>query len=195
MQKTFSRAFVLAAALGCVSLAAHAEPEEYVIDTAGAHASIQFRISHMGFSWLYGRFDKFEGHFTYDPENPANNKVSVTIDTPSIDTFHAERDEHLRHADYLNTGKFPKATFVSTSFEKKSDGKAELKGDLTLHGVTKPIVLQVDEVGHGPDPWGGYRRGFEGRTTLKPADFGINYDLGPAARTVDMTLSVEGIRK
>lgn len=195
MQKTFSRVFLFATALGCVSLAAHAAPEEYVIDTAGAHASIQFRISHMGFSWLYGRFDKFEGHFTYDPENPANNKVAVTIDTPSIDTFHAERDEHLRNADYLNTGEFPKATFVSTSFEKKGDGKAELKGDLTLHGVTKPIVLQVDEVGHGPDPWGGYRRGFEGRTTLKPADFGINYDLGPAARTVDMTLSVEGIRK
>lgn len=91
--------------------------------------------------------------------------------------------------------KYPSAKFVSTSYEAKGAGKAVMKGNLTLRGVTRPIIIDVTEVGAGADPWGGYRRGFSGTTTLTLKDFGIDYDLGPASRTVDLFLSVEGIRQ
>ena len=185
-------ALALAAAL---SLPALAPAADYVIDTEKAHASIQFRIQHLGFSWLYGRFNDFNGTFSYDEKNPASNKVDVTIKTASVDTNHAERDKHLRSDDFLDVGKFPQARFVSTKFEDKGDGKAVLSGDFTLHGVTKPIVIDVERVGQGDDPWGGYRTGFSGTTVLKLADYGITRDLGPAAQEVELTLSVEGIRQ
>lgn len=168
---------------------------EYTIDTKGAHAFIQFRIKHLGYSWLYGRFNDFEGSFTYDADKPEASSVNVKIDVTSLDSNHAERDKHLRSKDFLNTDKFPTATFKSTSFTPTSEGKAELKGELTLHGVTKPITINVSEVGGGKDPWGGYRQGFTGTTEIALKDFGIDYDLGPASQTVELILDVEGIAK
>lgn len=169
--------------------------ENYVLDVKGAHAFIQFKIKHLGYSWLLGRFNKFDGSFSYDENNPSAAKIVVNIDPASIDSNHAERDKHLRGSDFLDVSKYPEARFVSTSFEEKGNGKATLKGDLTLRGVTKPIVIEVEHIGHGKDPWGGYRRGFAGVTTLTLSDFGINYDLGPASRQVEMFLSIEGIRQ
>lgn len=184
---------VLAFAL--VAAVAPAQAADYVIDTKGAHAFIQFKISHLGYSWLLGRFNDFGGTFSYDEKNPAASKVEVTIKTASVDSNHAERDKHLRGKDFLDVDKYPTARFVSTAYEPKGDGKALLKGDLTLHGVTKPIAIDVEHIGAGPDPWGGQRRGFAGTTTLTLKDFGIDYDLGPAARQVELFLSVEGIQK
>jgi polyisoprenoid-binding protein YceI len=171
------------------------QAQEYALDTKGAHAFIQFRIKHLGYSWLYGRFNKFSGNFSYDEKNPSAAKVKVDIDPASIDSNHAERDKHLRGEEFLHVEKFPKAGFVSTSYEEKADGTAVLKGDLTLRGVTKPVTIQVEKIGHGPDPWGGYRRGFYGTTQIALADFGIPFDLGPASRNVELELSVEGIRQ
>ncbi len=192
MRTSSLHALALAAALTLPTLAPAAD---YVIDTEKAHAFIQFRIQHLGFSWLYGRFNDFNGTFSYDEKNPASNKVDVTINTASVDTNHAERDKHLRSDDFLDVGKFPQARFVSTKFEDKGDGKAVLSGDFTLHGVTKPIVIDVQRVGQGDDPWGGYRTGFSGTTVFKLADYGITRDLGPAAQEVELTLSVEGVRQ
>jgi polyisoprenoid-binding protein YceI len=169
--------------------------EDYVIDTKGAHASINFRIQHLGYSWLTGRFNEFAGDFSYDEKDPSASKVAVTINVASIDSNHAERDKHLRSDEFLDVKKFPEAKFVSTGFTETGDGKAELKGDFTLHGVTKPITIAVEHVGHGDDPWGGYRRGFHGTTSIKLADYGITYNLGPASTQVDLMLEVEGIRK
>ena len=184
-------ALTLALAVPAVSQAA----EKYAIDTKGQHAFIEFRIQHLGFSWLYGRFNEFDGSFTYDPENPSENSVQVTIDPASVDTNHAERDKHLRGEDFLHVDEYPEARFVSTGWESTGEDTAKLTGDLTLHGVTKEIVIDVEHIGGGEDPWGGYRQGFLGKTELKLADFGIDYDLGPAARTVELTLSVEGVRQ
>ncbi len=167
----------------------------YVIDKKGMHASIQFKISHLGFSWLYGRFNDFEGKFNFDKANPEASKVQVTINTASIDSNHAERDKHLRSDDFLHVDKFPEAKFVSTSFSMKDDKTALLKGDFTLRGVTKPITIDVEYIGEGKDPWGGYRIGFEGATRIVLADYGIPKDLGPAARELDLILNIEGIRK
>ncbi|MCU7845941.1 MAG: YceI family protein [Candidatus Thiodiazotropha sp. (ex Monitilora ramsayi)] len=171
------------------------QAEQYAIDTKGAHAFIQFRIKHLGYSWLFGRFNQFGGQFTYDEKNPSASKISVDIDPASVDSNHAERDKHLRSDEFLHVSKFPKAGFVSTSYEESSDGKGVLKGDLTLRGVTKPVVIQTEMIGNGPDPWGGYRRGFFGTTEIALADYGIPFDLGPAARKVQLELSVEGIRQ
>jgi polyisoprenoid-binding protein YceI len=168
---------------------------DYVIDTEKAHAFIQFRIKHLGYSWLLGRFNDFDGTFSYDEANPAASKVEVTIRTASIDSNHAERDKHLRGKEFLEVDKFPQATFVSTGFTENDDKTAVLTGNLTLHGVTHPVSIAVKHIGHGPDPWGGKRRGFEGTTSLKLADYNIDFDLGPAAREVELFLSVEGIER
>ncbi len=169
--------------------------DEYVIDKKGMHASIQFRIIHLGYSWLWGRFNDFDGEFTYDKNNPNASKIDVTINTKSIDSNHAERDKHLRGEEFLDVEQFPKSTFVSSSFTMKADGSGELKGDFTLRGITKPITIYVSYIGEGDDPWGGYRVGFEGTTRIALADYGILKDLGPASKELDLFLSIEGVRK
>jgi len=168
---------------------------DYVIDTKGAHAFIQFHIKHLGYSWLVGRFNTFSGEFSYDEDNPGAARISVTIDTASIDSNHAERDRHLRNEDFLDVDKYPEARFVSTAYRDLGDGMGELQGELTLHGVTRPITIEVNQIGAGMDPWGGYRRGFEGRTSFALADFGIQRDLGPASREVHLWLGIEGVLK
>lgn len=189
------RIAALAASMTVSLLALPASAADYVIDTKNAHASITFRIKHLGFSWLTGRFDKFSGNFTFDDKNPDASKVKVEIDTTSIDTNHAERDKHLRAADLLDTEMFPTATFESTSVKASGPDKAKITGNLTLHGVTKEITIDAERLGGGKDPWGGYRDGFTGTTELTLADFGINRDLGPASKTVELMLDVEGIRQ
>lgn len=169
--------------------------EEYTIDAKNAHAFIQFKIRHLGFSWVLGRFNNFEGSFTYDEKAPEDSSVKVVVDAASIDTNNAKRDKHLRSKDFFEVDKYPKAEFVSRSFEPTGDKTAVLKGELTMHGVTRPVTIDVTELGSGADPWGGFRRGFEGTTTLKLADYNINFDLGPAAKEVDLYLSLEGIRQ
>jgi polyisoprenoid-binding protein YceI len=177
-----------------IALSSAASAADYVIDTERSHASINFRIKHLGFSWLTGRFDDFNGTFTFDEAKPEASAVKVEINTDSINTNHAERDKHLRGKDFLDTAKFPKASFESTAV--KMDGeKATIVGNLTLHGVTKEIEIEAEPVGGGEDPWGGYRQGFIGTTTLPLKDFGIDYDLGPEAQEVELTLNVEGVRK
>lgn len=186
---------LIASLLLFVAFTAPLHAENYVIDTKNAHAFIEFRIQHLGFSWMVGRFNDFDGTFSYDEKNPAAAKVDVNIRPASVDTNFAERDKHLRSKDFLDVDKYPTAKFVSNSYEAKGGNKGALKGNLTLHGVTRPVVIEVTHVGAGTDPWGGYRRGFSGATTLTLKDFGIDYDLGPSARTVELFLSVEGVRQ
>ena len=185
----------LASSLFVSSFGCQADVEKYTIDTKGAHAFVQFKVNHIGYSWLYGRFNDFSGGFELEPADHSKAKIVLTINTASVDTNHAERDKHLRSADFLNVKKHPQATFTSTSTNLNSIGKGTITGDLTLNGVTQSVVLQVNQIGHGVDPWGGYRRGYEASTTLKMADFGLAYDLGPASRTVEMMLSIEGLRQ
>ncbi|MFC6633016.1 YceI family protein [Microbulbifer taiwanensis] len=181
--------FLFAALVGATAQAA-----EYKIDTKGAHAFIQFRIKHLGYSWLYGRFDDFDGSFFYDDKAPEKSTVNVNIDVTSLNSNHAERDKHLRGSDFLDVAKFPTATFKSTAFESLGEGKAKLSGELTLRGVTKPITIDVTEIGGGKDPWGGYRQGFTGTTEFALKDFGIDYNLGPASQKVEMILDIEGVK-
>jgi polyisoprenoid-binding protein YceI len=180
--------------IGAMSLPVLAD--DYVIDTKGAHASINFAIKHLGYSVLTGRFDTFSGEFSYDPAKPEASSINVTINTGSVNSNHAERDKHLRSADFLNVEKFPEATFVSTKVVVGDVKNAfSLVGDLTLNGVTKSVTIAVDKVGEGKDPWGGYRAGFSGATEISLKDFNVKMDLGPASQVVKLSLQVEGVKK
>lgn len=170
-----------------------ANAADYVIDTKGAHASINFKVSHLGYSFIKGRFNTFSGEFSYDPADVDASSVEVVVDTTSLDSNHAERDKHIRSSDFIDASKFSEATFKSTAVRDKGDGKLDVMGDLTLHGVTKPITIEAEFVGAGQDPWGGERAGFNGTTRLELADFKIPV-MGDSSY-VDMELHVEGVKK
>jgi polyisoprenoid-binding protein YceI len=176
-------------------LTSHVFAADYVIDTKGAHASINFKIQHLGYSWLTGRFNDFEGKFNFDDAKPEASTINVTIDTASFDSNHADRDKHIKSEDFLHTSKYPQASFVSTKVESLGAGKFKVIGDFTLHGVTNSIVINAEKIGEGKDPWGGYRAGFEGSTRIALADYGITYNLGPASSYVDLNLQIEGIKQ
>jgi len=187
---------MVAATLGGLMMAGGvAQAADYQIDKQGQHASVNFKISHLGYSWIYGRFNDFEGTFSWDADKPESSAINVTVNTESVDTNHAERDKHIRSEDFLNVAENATATFTSTGVEVTGDNSAKVSGDLTLNGVTKPVVLDANFIGEGDDPWGGYRAGFDATTTLKLADFGIDYNLGPASETVELILTVEGVRQ
>ena len=188
-------AFLSAIATGTIMLPKTASAADYVIDTQGAHASIQFKVSHLGYSFVVGRFNDFEGSFSFDSKQISDAKVNVEIDTASLDSNHAERDKHLRSEDFLNVAKHPKASFVSSSVEDLGQGKFVLNGNLTLNGVTKPVAIDAKFIGEGQDPWGGYRAGFVGQTEFALKDYDIKMDLGPASSHVTLDLVVEGIRQ
>lgn len=171
--------------------------DHYVIDTKGMHAAIEFKISHLGISVLKGQFREFSGTFDYDPAKQKDSKVSVTIDVTSLDTNHAERNKHLKSADFFDASKYNTATFVSTGYTPTNDKEGVMHGNFTLRGVTKPIDIQVTHIGGGKDPWGGFRQGFEGHTKLFLSDFNMKKAdmLGPASNEVDVILYIEGIKQ
>jgi polyisoprenoid-binding protein YceI len=193
MKKLLLASAVSVALIGTANASEHSGT--YAFDKEGAHQFITFKISHLGYSWLYGRFNDFDGEFVYDAENPENSTVTVTIDTASVDSNHAERDKHLRSDDFLHVSEFPQATFKSKRVVVDDDGEADIIGDFTLRGVTREITLEAEMLGHGEDPWGGYRMGFEAETEFRLKDFGIPMDLGEASETVEIKISIEGIRQ
>ncbi len=178
----------LALTLGTSAYAAN-----YKIDVAGAHASINFEASHLGYSILTGRFDTFDGSFEFDAENPEAGTVSVEIDLDSVNSNHAERDNHLRSGDFLDAASNPKATFTSTGINVTGDKTAVITGDLTIRGETKSVDLDTVFIGEGKDPWGGYRAGFTGHTTIQLADFGMDGVIGNAP--IKLIIQVEGVRQ
>lgn len=168
---------------------------DYIVDYKGAHASVNFKIKHLGYSWLTGRFDKFSGSFSYDAADLSTAKIEMLVDTTSLNTNHGERDKHVRSDDFLDVDKFGSAKFVSAQITDKGDDKLEIKGILTLHGVDKDIIIDAVKIGEGKDPWGGYRVGFSGTTKIALVDFGIPATLGPASAHVELELHIEGIKK
>ncbi|MBA6352175.1 YceI family protein [Colwellia sp. BRX9-1] len=168
---------------------------DYIVDYKGAHASVNFKIKHLGYSWLTGRFDKFSGSFSYDAADLSTAKIEMLVDTSSLNTNHGERDKHVRSDDFLDVDKFGSAKFVSTSITDNGQNKLAINGTLTLHGVSKAIIIDAIKIGEGKDPWGGYRVGFSGTTKIGLADFGIPDTLGPASSHVELELHIEGIKK
>ncbi|WP_210398300.1 YceI family protein [Motiliproteus sediminis] len=173
-------------------LSASAAPVTYKVDAA--HTTAQFIIGHLGVSRTVGRFNELEGSYQIDADNPAANSVELTIQAASIDTNHTKRDDHLRSPDFLDVNQFPTLTFKSSSYQG-NDAKGVITGDLTLHGVTKEVSFEVEKVGEGKDPWGGYRNGFVASTTINRSDFGVSYFIPGVTDATEITLFIEGIRQ
>ena len=147
----------------------------YNIDPA--HSGAHFTVRHMMITNVRGSFKKVSGAVVYDPENPAASSVQAEIDAASINTNDDQRDAHLRSGDFLDVEKFPTLSFRSTKVEPQGEGEWKVTGDLTIHGVTKPVVLKVE--GPGPeskDPWGNFRTGASATTKIKRGDFGLTWN-------------------
>jgi polyisoprenoid-binding protein YceI len=163
----------LFAALLLAAGAVHADPVRYDLDPN--HTQVEFSWNHFGFSNITGRFDKVEGNFQFDPVDPTRSSIDVTIPIASIDTGVGALDEHLQSPDFFDAGQFPVATFKSSKVERVDAHSLKVSGELTIHGVSKPAVLDVtiNKVGEHPMA----RRaaaGFDARTTIKRSDFGIS---------------------
>jgi polyisoprenoid-binding protein YceI len=190
---------VLTSAVVMLALALGSQPaafaaDNYALDTA--HTSMIFGISHMGFSYTYGRFNKLDGKYTLDDANPAGCSFELTIDAGSIDTNDAKRDGHLKSADFLNTNEFPLITFKSTEVTGEKNDKGEMvyqvKGDLTMHGVTRPVTLPLRLLKVGPGMDGKKHSGFLCETRLLRSEFGMTNMIPGVGDDVAITISFEG---
>jgi len=147
----------------------------YNIDAA--HSGAHFTVRHMMITNVRGSFKKVSGTVVYDSENAANSSVQAEIDAASITTNDDQRDAHLRSGDFLDVEKFPSITFKSTSVEPQGEGEWKVTGDLTIHGVTRPVVLNVEGLGpESKDPWGNFRTGASATTKIKRSDFGLTWN-------------------
>ena len=141
------------------------------------HSNIGFKVRHLMVSNVKGSFGKVQGIISIDEKDLTRSSAKVTIDTASIDTGVDKRDAHLRSPDFLDVDKFPTMTFVSTKVAKNGKGRLRVTGDLTLHGVTRPVVLDVEELSReGKDPMGNLRRGASATTKISRKDFGIGWN-------------------
>ena len=141
------------------------------------HSSAQFKVKHMMISNVKGEFTTITGSLKYDGETIANSYVEASIDAKSINTRDAQRDAHLKSPDFFDVEKFPALTFKSTRTSKKADGELAVAGELTIHGVTRPVVFEVE----GPsapmkDPWGNIRLGLSASTRINRKDFGLTWN-------------------
>jgi polyisoprenoid-binding protein YceI len=147
----------------------------YTIDPA--HSGAHFSVRHMMVTNVRGGFKKVTGKVVFDAENPANSSVEAEIDAASITTNDDQRDAHLRSGDFLDVEHFPTITFRSTNIEPNGDGEWKVTGDLTIHGVTRPVVLKVEGPGADTkDPWGNLRTGASSTTKIKRSDFGLTWN-------------------
>jgi len=176
-----------------IGLAGNAQAtDDYTIDPI--HSGVGFKISHVGLSWIQGRFNSFSGDFTLDPDSPANSSFSMSIKTDSIDTNNKGRDNHLRSPDFFNAKQFPAVSFKSTAI-KPIDGGYEVTGDLSLHGVTKSISFALKGGAKAEFPMGKFRTGFTAEFPIKREDFGVGKPGNGLGNEVLATVSFEGVKK
>src|SRR5689334_23242663 len=183
--KTFCLMFALA-----VSTSAVAATQTWKIDPN--HTASQFAVKHMGISTVRGVFEKTRGEVSFDPADPSKTSINATIDVNSVNTRVQMRDNDLRSPHFFDAGKFPTITFKSSHAEAAGSGKIKVTGDLTIHGVTKQVVLDVD----GPSqeikgPMGDLRVGANATTKIDRKDFGITADPGVVGDEIQITLDVE----
>lgn len=169
----------------------------YTIDAS--HSSVGFAVRHLVIAKVRGVFTRFTGSFAFDPQDLSKSHVTVTIDASSIDTREAQRDGHLKSADFFDVEKFKELTFKSTRVEGTGT-ELKVTGELTMHGVTKEVTLDVEHEGTGKDPWGNDRQGFSAKGTVNRKDFGLVWnqtlDAGGVAlgEKVEISIDVEGIK-
>lgn len=166
--------------------------DNYKIDNT--HTSMVFAVSHFGLSYTYGRFNEVSGEFALNGGELTTAGFAFSVKADSIDTNNAERDKHLRGPEFFNTEKFPEISFVTTGFDKVN-GVLNIKGDLTMLGQTKPMLLPVELVGIGKGPFGAQRAGFFSKFTINRDDFGMNKMAGQIGNKISITFSFEGVKQ
>ena len=181
-------ALVVAGILGFSSAAARAG-EAYTVDAV--HSSVVFRVKHLNTSHTWGRFDSIAGTFALDPADASGSKLSFTIKAASVNTNNKDRDNHLKSPDFFNAVQYPNITFASESVTKTEKGY-DVKGNLTLHGVTKPIQVLVVPVGNGKDMKGNPITGIDTTFVVKQSDFGITKMAAAVGDEVTIFVSLEG---
>jgi polyisoprenoid-binding protein YceI len=171
----------------------------YTIDTT--HSDVGFSVRHMVFAKVRGHFTKWTADLAFDPADPSKDAVNVSIDVGSIDTREAQRDGHLKSPDFLDAEKYPTITYKSTKVERAGDKKYAVMGDLTIHGVTKAVKLDVEELGGGKDPWGNQRVAFQAKTRVDRGEFGLKWNQALetggvlVGEHIDIEIDIEAIAK
>jgi polyisoprenoid-binding protein YceI len=192
-----SRSFItwslLSAGLGLWTAALPARAADtFAVDPV--HSSVVFRIKHLNLVHISGRFSQFSGTFAFDDKNPANCKLEMEVKIDSIDTANADRDKHLKADDYFDAAKFPTMTFKATSMKPSDETHYDVTGDLTIHGVTKPVTVKLERLGTIKDPRTGKpRTGWETSFTIQRSDFGMRTAIPAIADKVRISLAVEGV--
>jgi polyisoprenoid-binding protein YceI len=187
--RNFGLAALALAALGATARAA----DSYTVDPV--HSSVSFGISHAGISDIHGRFNDFSGTFVIDKEDPSKSSFALDIKVESVDTNNEKRDEHLRAPDYFNAKQFPTLSFKSTKV-KPTDAGYEVTGDMTLHGVTKPVTMKL-KGGHKvvEFPKGTSRVGVTSAVTIKRSEFGMTTALEALGDEVHIIVGLEAAKK
>ena len=166
-----------------------------------SHSSINFHVRHLMVSKVHGRFASWSGTLELDEQDLTKSRLEVTIDASSIDTKDGKRDDHLRSADFFDVAKYPSLTFVSKEIKRAGDERYLVAGDLTIHGITKPVTLEVEGGSVVKDPWGGTRTGFSASTTISRKEFGLNWNVALEAGgflvgdKIEISLEIEAVKK
>jgi len=189
-----SRCLAFLTSILFLAISAVAQVQSWQIDPN--HTAAQFSVRHMGISTVRGAFTKVSGTAQYDPSNPGKSSVDVSIDADSVDTRVSMRDNDLRSPNYFDVAKYPIITFKSKSVQSAGDGKLKVVGDLTIHGVTKEVTLDVD----GPsapvtDPKGNSHVGASASTTVNRKDFGVGGSSNMVGEDITITIDVELVHK
>jgi polyisoprenoid-binding protein YceI len=190
--KTVMKAFVASMLLWGISAAMPASAQTYQIDPV--HSSLLFRVKHMDTAYVYGMFTSMKGTVVVDEANPARSSINIEVDANSVYTHNEQRDNHLRSPDFFNTRQFPTITFKSTQVRRINANTVQVRGDLTIRGVTRPITASVTLTGKGKNPQGKDIIGFETTFTIRRSEFGIRYGLPGLGDEVQVTLSIEADR-
>lgn len=182
--------------LGCNAWAA-TETTAQTFKVDDTHASIVFKVSHMGFANVFGMFGASDGKIVWDSTNPSKSSMEITVKADSLNTMNKKRDEHLKGPDFFNVKQFPTITLKSKSIKKIEGNKYEVTADLTMRGVTKPITFTFVQGTMGNDPFGNFKTGGDATLMVKRSDFGMNYMSKPGeiGDNVEMMISMEGIKK
>jgi polyisoprenoid-binding protein YceI len=181
---------LFAALVFALAAPAFAAPVEYVFDPT--HTQVEFTYSHLGFSNITGRFDTVEGRLVYDAENPSASSAEATLQIASLDTGVDKLDTHLKASDFFDAEKFATATFKSTSVAAAGEGKLTMSGDLTIHGVTKPVTFDVSINKIGDHPMRKVpAAGFDAKTTIKRSEFGVGGYAPAISDEVTIEITVE----
>ena len=158
------------------------------------HSFVLFNVQHLGVANTYGRFNDISGTVVFDRDNPSKSSVELSVPVESLDTHNAKREQSLKSPDFFDAKQFPTLTFKSTKVEGSGD-TLKVTGDLTIHGVTKPLTVDFKKGGEGKGVFGEMRGGGETHFTIRRSDFGMNFQQGAIGDEVNIILSLEGIKK